>query len=101
MSTTASSAVSPPAGEISRLAEHLFRHESGKLVSVLTGLFGLERLKATLADASGLQPAAAADNVLNTIDDSSGQPPGDDLTMVLVDWTNGEVRTGAEVSGVR
>jgi RNA polymerase sigma-70 factor (ECF subfamily) len=35
----------PHAGEISRLAEHLFRHESGKLVSVLTGIFGIERLQ--------------------------------------------------------
>lgn len=35
----------PPAGDISRLAEHLFRHEAGKLVSVLTGLFGIERLQ--------------------------------------------------------
>ena len=32
-------------GEISRLAEHFFRHEAGKLVSVLTGLFGIERLQ--------------------------------------------------------
>jgi RNA polymerase sigma factor (sigma-70 family) len=31
--------------DISRLAEHLFREESGKLVSVLTGLFGIERLQ--------------------------------------------------------
>jgi RNA polymerase sigma factor (sigma-70 family) len=37
---------SPPAtGEISRLADHLFRHEAGKLVSVLTGIFGIERLQ--------------------------------------------------------
>jgi RNA polymerase sigma-70 factor (ECF subfamily) len=35
----------PPNGEISRLAEHLFRHEAGKLVSVLTGIFGIERLQ--------------------------------------------------------
>jgi len=35
----------PPAGEISRLAEHLFRHEAGKLISVLTGIFGIERLQ--------------------------------------------------------
>jgi RNA polymerase sigma-70 factor (ECF subfamily) len=35
---------STPAGEISRLADHLFRQEAGKLVSVLTGIFGLERL---------------------------------------------------------
>ena len=34
-----------PAGGITRLAEHLFRHESGKLVSVLTGVFGLEHLQ--------------------------------------------------------
>ena len=29
---------------ITGLAEHLFRHEAGKLVSVLTGIFGLEHL---------------------------------------------------------
>lgn len=34
-----------PGGEISRLADHLFRHEAGKLVSVLTGIFGIERLQ--------------------------------------------------------
>ncbi|MDB6036572.1 MAG: sigma factor, subfamily protein [Verrucomicrobiales bacterium] len=34
-----------PAGEVSRLADHLFRHEAGKLVSVLTGIFGIERLQ--------------------------------------------------------
>jgi RNA polymerase sigma factor (sigma-70 family) len=33
-----------PTGEISRLADHLFRHEAGKLVSILTGIFGPERL---------------------------------------------------------
>lgn len=33
------------AGEISRLADHLFREESGKLVSVLTRIFGIERLQ--------------------------------------------------------
>src|SRR5436853_5243325 len=32
-------------GEISRLADHLFRHEAGKLVSVLTGIFGINRLQ--------------------------------------------------------
>ncbi len=35
----------PPAGAIRRLAEHLFRHEAGKLVSVLTGIFGIGRLQ--------------------------------------------------------
>ena len=34
-----------PAGDIPRLAEHVFRHEAGKLVSVLTGIFGIERLQ--------------------------------------------------------
>lgn len=32
-------------GEISRVAEHFFRHEAGKVVSVLTGIFGIERLQ--------------------------------------------------------
>ena len=36
--------IRPPPGEVSRLAEHLFRHEAGKLVSVLTGIFGIDRL---------------------------------------------------------
>lgn len=34
-----------PTGDISRLAEHLFRHEAGKLVSILTGIFGIDRLQ--------------------------------------------------------
>jgi RNA polymerase sigma factor (sigma-70 family) len=34
-----------PAGEISRLADHLFRHEAAKLVSVLTARFGIDRLE--------------------------------------------------------
>ena len=34
----------PPAGDITQLADHLFRHESAKLVSVLTRIFGIERL---------------------------------------------------------
>src|SRR5678815_3440119 len=33
------------AAEISRLADHLFRHEAGKLISVLTGILGLQRLE--------------------------------------------------------
>jgi len=31
--------------DIAQLADHLFRHEAGKLVSVLTGIFGLDRLQ--------------------------------------------------------
>jgi len=44
MSDTAEN-VSPPNTEISRLADHLFRHEAGKLISVLTGIFGINRLQ--------------------------------------------------------
>src|SRR4051812_33023895 len=37
--------VPPPAGDISGLADHLFRHEAGKMVSILTNIFGIERLQ--------------------------------------------------------
>jgi RNA polymerase sigma factor (sigma-70 family) len=37
--------VGVPSAEISRLTEHLFRLESGKLVSVLTGIFGIDHLQ--------------------------------------------------------
>jgi RNA polymerase sigma factor (sigma-70 family) len=37
--------IRPPEGDISRLAEHLFRHEAGKLVSVLTKIFGVDHLQ--------------------------------------------------------
>jgi RNA polymerase sigma factor (sigma-70 family) len=43
--------VRPPAADkpvaegVPQLAEHLFRHEAGKLVSVLTGIFGTDRLQ--------------------------------------------------------
>src|SRR5256714_2142391 len=36
---------SPPASEISRLTDDLFRHEAGKLISILTGIFGINRLQ--------------------------------------------------------
>lgn len=45
MSQHADTTAAAPSGEISRLADHLFRHEAGKLVSVLTGIFGFERLQ--------------------------------------------------------
>ena len=48
--------------------------------------FGLERLKATLSAATGLQSERATDDLLTTVDRWSGRPPGDDLTLVLVDW---------------
>src|SRR6202167_3740420 len=38
----------PEPPEISRVVEHLFRHEAGKMVATLTGIFGLEHL--TLAE---------------------------------------------------
>src|SRR4029079_11384809 len=38
------SGVAAPA-EISRLTDHLFRQEAGKLISVLTGVFGINRLQ--------------------------------------------------------
>jgi RNA polymerase sigma-70 factor (ECF subfamily) len=45
MSEFQNTTLSAPVGEISQLADHLFRHEAGKLVSVLTGIFGIERLQ--------------------------------------------------------
>lgn len=35
----------PPDTGVPRLTEHLFRHEAGKLVSALTGIFGMGRLQ--------------------------------------------------------
>jgi RNA polymerase sigma-70 factor (ECF subfamily) len=37
-----------PASDVSQVVEHLFRHEAGKMVATLTGIFGLEHL--TLAE---------------------------------------------------
>ena len=37
-----------PPREIAHVVEHLFRHEAGKMVATLTGIFGLEHL--TLAE---------------------------------------------------
>jgi sigma-B regulation protein RsbU (phosphoserine phosphatase) len=57
-------------------------------------LFGLERLKASLAQAATLHPHAVTDTLVSTVDAWSGLPPGDDLTLVLVDWTSAG-RSGA------
>jgi RNA polymerase sigma-70 factor (ECF subfamily) len=35
----------PQTSEIARLTDHLFRQEAGKLISVLTGIFGINRLQ--------------------------------------------------------
>src|SRR5512146_3473485 len=34
----------PPSGDVTRVVEHLFRHESGKMVAILTRIFGIEHL---------------------------------------------------------
>jgi len=49
--------------------------------------FGLERVKAVMTSASTLPPHAAADFLLRSLDEWSGLPPHDDLTLLLVDWT--------------
>ena len=38
----------PPSGDVSQVVEHLFRQEAGKMVAILTGIFGVEHL--TLAE---------------------------------------------------
>jgi RNA polymerase sigma factor (sigma-70 family) len=45
VSASPDQAKAAPDGEITRLTEHLFRHEAGKLVSVLTGIFGVDHLE--------------------------------------------------------
>jgi RNA polymerase sigma-70 factor (ECF subfamily) len=45
MSDPVDSVPPAPPEDINVLTEHLFRHEAGKLVSVLTGIFGIERLQ--------------------------------------------------------
>jgi len=49
-------------------------------------LFGLERLKASLSAATGRHSKRVTDDLMTTVDRWSGRPPGDDLTLVLVDW---------------
>lgn len=44
-SATSSSLPAANVSDVSQLTDHLFRHEAGKLVSVLTGVFGIERLQ--------------------------------------------------------
>src|SRR5438874_665381 len=34
----------PPSGEVLQVVEHLFREEAGKMVSILTRIFGIEHL---------------------------------------------------------
>src|SRR2546430_11151571 len=34
----------PPPAEVSQVVEHLFRHEAGKMVATLAGIFGIDHL---------------------------------------------------------
>lgn len=45
MSSSSESILPTPVGDVARLAEHLFRHESGKLISLLARTFGMDRLQ--------------------------------------------------------
>jgi RNA polymerase sigma factor (sigma-70 family) len=36
--------VVPPSGEVPQVVEHLFRHEAGRLIAALTGIFGIQNL---------------------------------------------------------
>ncbi|HEY3899431.1 MAG TPA: sigma-70 family RNA polymerase sigma factor [Chthoniobacter sp.] len=45
MDAFAAMSSAPSTLDVPKLAEHLFRHEAGKLVSVLTGIFGADRLQ--------------------------------------------------------
>ena len=45
MSEIGSDTSSSATADVSRLADHLFRYEAGKLTSVLTGIFGITRLQ--------------------------------------------------------
>ena len=45
MSQSAEPTAAAATRDISRLTDHLFRHEAGKLISVLTGIFGINRLQ--------------------------------------------------------
>ena len=44
MSLSDTNAQEPATREISQVVEHLFRHEAGKMVATLTGIFGIEHL---------------------------------------------------------
>jgi sigma-B regulation protein RsbU (phosphoserine phosphatase) len=48
-------------------------------------LFGVERLKATLASAPGLEAREVIDHLLTTVDTWSRRPPSDDVTVIVVD----------------
>src|SRR5882672_10077495 len=45
MATAESKPGEAPPAEISQVVEHLFRHEAGKMVSTLAGIFGIDHLQ--------------------------------------------------------
>jgi sigma-B regulation protein RsbU (phosphoserine phosphatase) len=49
--------------------------------------YGLQRLKTSLAASAGLHTANVAQDLLATVDRWSGRQPGDDLTLVVADWS--------------
>jgi phosphoserine phosphatase RsbU/P len=50
--------------------------------------FGLERVKTSVASSLPLSADGAADALLHDVDTWSGRPAGDDVTLVLLDWTS-------------
>ena len=52
----------PPPGNVSQVVEHLFRHESAKMVAILTRIFGIEHLPLAdqADDLAAHQPATAS-----------------------------------------
>ena len=83
-----------PYGEMElplRTAERFLLYTDG-LIEAANGaddLFGLERLEPALAASAHLPSGAAADGLVHTVDTWSGQPPADDLTVLLIDWDGG------------
>jgi sigma-B regulation protein RsbU (phosphoserine phosphatase) len=60
-------------------------------------LFGLDRLKASVAAGRFLSADQAADALLHDVDAWSGRAAGDDLTLVLLDWTSSPAVATASV----
>jgi len=62
-----------PQANVSQAVEHLFRHESGKMVATLTRIFGLERL--TLAEMTVDDGGAPAEPTTGCVNGSAGASP--------------------------
>ena len=44
MTLCENTSAAPPSGEVTQVVEHFFRHEAGKMISMLTRIFGIEHL---------------------------------------------------------